>query len=170
MKNNLLLYLVLVFQIGNLQAQEDDAALREFANKKIPESICCGMASFNSELIGLNDVADHSKGMNILYDSITSSRFKLSFKWPYAKDIDTVSLFLDLPEDGTQYDAKVTMITVRFRSLAQRSLYLKKLGKAALPNSRWDLYLNKQECKGVQIYTEGTRSVRINLVTNCGGG
>lgn len=170
MYSRLLLFLLLTLNVCFVNAQDEDIELRDFADKKIPASICCGIVSFRLTMIHINEViALPDNGLDIKDDSVTATRFRIRLNYN-AKDIDTVAQYFDLPEGESWYNAKVNMMEVHFKTKAFKGAYLKKLGTAILPGKRWGFWMNKNDCKGVQIYNEAGNIVRLVLITGCGAG
>ncbi len=170
MKKIALILLLALLQITRLCAQEDDTAVREFANKKVPASVCCGIVSFNVSLITINDAISLPElNIHADEDSVAPGRFRIKMNY-FTKYVDSVTQYFDVPEEESGYNAKVYMISVKFKSKTFRDTYLKKLGAAVVPGKRWDFWMDKTKCKGVQVYSEGTNSVKLHLITDCSGG
>lgn len=169
MKRKILLLLLILVQL-RLTAQEDDTGLREFADKKVPASVCCGIVSFRVSLVTINDyISVPELKVHAEEDSVAPGRFRIRMNYA-AKDVDSVTQYFEVPEGESEYAAKVYLVQVRFKSKTLRDAYLKKLGTATVPGKRWDYWMDKSKCKGVQVYTEGTNSVQLRLVTECGAG
>lgn len=161
MKSAIVLVLTVLFLNSICLAQEPDEELRKFANAKIPES----MQNFDFfETYGtfsLRQLYTHS-------ETLTPFSFRISFRRNY-KDVDSLSfIFFSESEDAIN-SAQVKTMVIRFKTAAGCASYLKKLG-SPVTGTRWDFDMKGENaCKGVQIYKEGEKSIRIQTFSTCSG-
>lgn len=142
------------------QEEEKDEAFAQFADTKIPASM--QNFSFFEEYATFTQ-----RQLKCRFDSLSPVLFKISFYRNY-KDIDSVALLFLQPAEDNFNRAVVTEISVRFKTEAYRNLYLKSLGKP-VTDTRWDFEMKTEKgCKGVQVYKQGTKSIRIKTYTDCG--
>jgi hypothetical protein len=158
--------LAIVFSVFILQSfclaqeEEKDDSLARFAGTKIPVSM--QNFSFFEEYATFTQ-----RQLKSRFDSLSPVLFKISFYRNY-KDIDSVTLLFLQPAEDNFNRAVVTEISVRFKTEAYRNLYLKSLGKP-VTDMRWDFVMKTEKgCKGVQVYKQGTKSIRIKTYTDCG--
>lgn len=143
------------------QAQETDEALVKLANDRIPVS----MQNFSFfETFG----TFIGRQLDFGIDTLSPLQFRVMFRRDY-KDVDSITLLFTATEEGYFSSAMVTAMYVRFKSSPACAAYLKLLGKPATA-TRWDFYLNDQNPgKGVQVYKENDRTIRIKTFTESGG-
>lgn len=164
-----LLALLVLLSLTSARAQ-GDTDLRDFADKKVPASVCCGIVSFRATLITINEILGMPDyGMKIESDSISPLRMRFRFNYN-EKDVDSVAIYFDSIEGESWYSAGMNTMELRFKNKAFKDVYLKKLGAATVPGKRWDFWLNKKECRGIQIYSEEKNKIRLQIITNCGAG
>ena len=143
------------------QAQETDEALVKLANDRIPVS----MQNFSffetyGTFIG--------RQLDFGIDTLSPLQFRVMFRRDY-KDVDSITLLFTATEEGYFNSAMVTAMHIRFKSAPACAAYLKLLGKPATA-TRWDFELKGGTgCKGVQVFKQDAKTVRIQIYSDCSG-
>ncbi|MBN8686338.1 MAG: hypothetical protein J0M10_04950 [Chitinophagales bacterium] len=144
-----------------VKAQEEDEALVKLANERIPVS----MQHFSffetyGTFIG--------RQLDFRMDTLSALQFRVRFQRNY-KDIESVSMIFSAPEEGYLNSAKVTAMYIRFKTPTACAAYLKLLGKPATA-TRWDFDPGGgSACKGVQVFRQDEKTVRIQTFSDCSG-
>lgn len=143
------------------KSQETDEALVKLANDRIPVS----MQNFSFfETFG----TFIGRQLDFRTDTLSPLQLGIRFKRDY-KDIDSITMIFSAPEEGSYYSARVTAMHIRFKSAPACAAYLKLLGKPAT-TTRWDFELkDSPACKGVQVFRQDTKTIRIKVFSDCSG-
>jgi hypothetical protein len=154
------LFYCCVFQF-HANAQEQDYTLAKLANDRIPVS----MQNFSfyetyGTFIG--------RQLDFRTDTVSPLQFRVSFRRDY-KEIDSITLIFSAAEEGYYNRAMVTAMHIRFKTTAACTAYLKLLGKPATA-TRWDFEVKGgPACKGVQVFKQDTKTIRIQTFSDCSG-
>jgi hypothetical protein len=156
----LLLAALLFSQSSFCQPQEDDAFIA-FVNTKLPASMN-NFSFFEPYGTFLGRQLPHR------LDTLSDNSTKASFVRNY-KDVDKVEMtFYTTNGEAMYYSAEVSQMKIIFKTKINCDAYLKTLSKPTT-DTRWDFGMKDKECKGIQIYKEGDKSIWLKTYTGCGG-
>lgn len=161
MKRTILLILSALFLHSICLAQEPDEELRIFANARIPAS----MQNFDFfETYGTFSL----RQLEVQSEVLTPKSFRIFFSRNY-KDVDSLSFIFVGASADSPNQAQITSMTIRFKTAAGCNNYLKNMGAPAA-DKRWDFVMKGENaCKGVQIYKQDVKTIRIQPFSNCSG-